>query len=145
MQENKCESKCPDACVTLLLRLAIGLVFLTAGIAKFRMGVGAFAQGVMEMFKATALPGWMVAPYAYALPFLEVSLGFLLLVGLFTRYTFFFTAALTISLMWGMLLLGKGDVVAQNSIFVLLAILGLRWSNENMLSLDCLRKKDKTQ
>lgn len=132
--------KCWDGSVTLLLRLTLGLLFLIAGVNKFRNGVSATAQQITEQFQGSLLPGWFVAPYAWALPSVEVGLGLLLLAGLFTRCAFFATALLTISLMLGMLLLGQTGVAANNALYVLLAILGVRWSSENCCSLDGLLK-----
>src|SRR5438445_13732996 len=73
-----------------LLRLTFGIVFLFAGIGKFRGGLGNFVGGMLQQFSGK-LPAVLVEPFAYALPFAETTLGALILLGLFTP------AALTLS------------------------------------------------
>ena len=68
--------------LVLVLRVAIGAIFVAAGIGKI---------GHAELFAAQIagfrlpLPQAAIAPIAIALPYLEVLLGGYLIVGLFTR------------------------------------------------------------
>ncbi|HZL37886.1 MAG TPA: DoxX family protein [Tepidisphaeraceae bacterium] len=68
----------------LLARLPMGLFFLLAGYAKYSHGVGSFVSKY-----GGAMPGW--APpeagnfYMHAIPYLEVIVGILLIVGFLTR------------------------------------------------------------
>jgi uncharacterized membrane protein YphA (DoxX/SURF4 family) len=72
--------------VTLLLnRLAIGLIFLLAGAHKIGMGVRTFYEQGFLALKPAWLPTLLAAPYGYALPFLEVAVGTLLIIGAFGR------------------------------------------------------------
>lgn len=141
MNEPQQDCKYIHATATLLLRLALGLMFLTAGVGKISHGVGGFVQYLLEQFKGTFLPAFFLQSFGYVLPFAETAIGALLLAGLFTRPAFFFASLLSISLFWGQFLIGQYDVAAHNAIYVLFAVLSLRWSSDNMLSLDCLRKK----
>ena len=67
----------------LAIRLAAGAVWLVAGAAKiadleqFRVQVGAY----------DVLPAGLEAPFAYALPFVEVGIGLYLVSGLLVRGT----------------------------------------------------------
>jgi uncharacterized membrane protein YphA (DoxX/SURF4 family) len=73
----------PWMSLTLLLnRLALGALFVYAGVFKIRGGVKNFVEG----FYAQATPSWLpkafALPYGYALPWLEALAGVLLIVGL---------------------------------------------------------------
>ena len=67
-----------------LLRATMGVIFLFYGIGKFIGGVGNFVGGMNQHFSGK-LPAAMVMPFAYVLPFGEVTAGLLILLGLFTR------------------------------------------------------------
>ncbi len=67
--------------LVLVLRVAIGLVFVVAGIAK----IGHAAEFAAQIAGFRLLPQAVIAPMALALPFLEVLLGGYLVIGLFTR------------------------------------------------------------
>lgn len=77
----------------LVLRVAIGLVFVVAGIAK----IGHATEFAAQIAGFRLLPQPVIAPLALALPFLEVLLGGYLVVGLFTRASAW-TAALLFAL-----------------------------------------------
>jgi uncharacterized membrane protein YphA (DoxX/SURF4 family) len=63
------------------VRLAAAAIWLVAGIAKLA-DLTSFKQ---EVAAYDVLPSALVEPVAYALPFVEVSLGVYLLVGLLVR------------------------------------------------------------
>ena len=66
----------------LMARLAIGMSFFGHGLIRLtRLSV--FADGMIKEFSKSLLPQWLVIPFAYTLPFVEISLGILLLTGLF--------------------------------------------------------------
>lgn len=68
--------------LSLLARLVIGGVFLYAGATK----VGHVDQVVRAVRAFQVLPEALVHPVGYALPYLEVALGALVLLGLATRW-----------------------------------------------------------
>jgi putative oxidoreductase len=68
--------------LSLVSRLVLGGVFLYAGASKV-FYPGGLAASIRSY--GLGLPEWFVTLSAYALPPLEVLLGFYLLVGLFTR------------------------------------------------------------
>jgi uncharacterized membrane protein YphA (DoxX/SURF4 family) len=65
----------------VLVRLAAAAVWLLAGAAKLPE-LEVFRQ---QVERYDVLPGALVAPVAYALPFVEVGLGLYFTVGLFVR------------------------------------------------------------
>lgn len=71
--------------VILLNRLALGLYFLLAGVAKIRSGVENFVDGSFSRLQPSWLPEILARPYGYALPFLEVIVGGMLILGLIGR------------------------------------------------------------
>jgi len=68
----------------LLARVALGAFFLLAGIGKFRMGHEAWIQAYSQM-KPLWLPEWVATLHGPALPYLEVTVGTLMILGLLAR------------------------------------------------------------
>lgn len=66
------------------IRLVLGLVLLAAGVLKAHDGPTLTAISIAAY---RILPGWVVAPLAVGLPYLEILLGAYLVSGLFTRAT----------------------------------------------------------
>ena len=114
--------------VLLLNRLSLGLYFLLAGVGKIQGGVQNFVNKGFKSMQPAWLPDVIATPYGYAIPFLEVVLGGILIIGLFTRIAssliaimiFSFTIALAISK--GTLEHGPGPFNA-NFIMITLALL----------------------
>ena len=119
-----------------LARWCIGIILLFAGISKFSMGIGNFAQMIPAMFEKTWLPKALLVPYGYALPFIELILGAMLILGLFRNASLFMSTLLFISLMFGELLLAMGGdkdsapVMFQNMVFTFLTA-GLLFLHEH--------------
>lgn len=120
----------------LATRLAFGVLFFCAGLGKFQMGYSGVVEGLAGGFRETWLPMALVWPYAYALPFVELAIGVLLLVGLFTRPALIVTGLLLVSLTFGMAIKGEHDVVAHNLFYAVLSQTALLLSEWNRFSLD---------
>src|SRR5271154_5405711 len=75
--------------IVLVLRIALGLVFLAAGALK----VGHADVFASEIAGFQLLPHPFIAPLALLLPFLELMIGIYLILGLFTRFAAWFAAA----------------------------------------------------
>jgi uncharacterized membrane protein YphA (DoxX/SURF4 family) len=124
--------------VVLVLRIALGAIFLIAGGAK----VGHADQFAAQIAGFRLLPQPLVAPLAVALPYLEILLGGYLVVGLFTRTAAWFAVALLAvfdlavasAVVRGMTVscgcFGPNDTtvttwaeVARDAVFVLLAVI----------------------
>jgi uncharacterized membrane protein YphA (DoxX/SURF4 family) len=121
----------------LVLRVAIGAIFVVAGASK----VGHAAEFAAQIAGFRLLPEAVVAPMALVLPFLEILLGGYLIVGLFTRAAAWaavalfalFDVAIASAVVRGMTVscgcFGPNDKtvttwpeVARDAIFVLLAV-----------------------
>jgi thiosulfate dehydrogenase (quinone) large subunit len=124
----------------LVLRLFLGVLFTTAGLGKFRMGIGTVAGHIVQGFEKTFLPKILLVPYAYCLPFVELIVGILLVLGLFTEGTLFVSAFLCLSLFYGMLLSGEHATAAYNAIYLLINVCAIRWFEQVPLSIDAARR-----
>lgn len=136
--------------VVLLLRVAIGGIFIFAGISK--MGNPALFAAEIAGFRL--LPSGVIAPIALVLPYLEVLLGGYLVIGLFTRAAAWiavlllgvFDAAIASAVVRGLTVncgcFGPNDTtvttwgeVARDAVFIVLAlVIALR--PPGMLALD---------
>ncbi len=76
----------------LVLRVALGLVFIYAAYTKLRQPWLVFAMSI-DAYRL--LPSWAVFAIARTLPWLELGIGLLLVTGLLLRYA---AAALTLLL-----------------------------------------------
>ncbi len=135
----KCWTLSPEGMCALLMRLSLGMLFFFAGVGKFMApgGVGGVVQKLQEGFAGTWLPAFLVAPYAHTLPYVETALGALLFLGLGTRWAFFVTGLLLVSLAFGMMVQQQHTVVASNLGYVLMAVAGVWFSaKDNPLSID---------
>lgn len=90
----------------MLLRVPVGLYLCLAGVEKVKVelgqGMGTFLNGPFTSMQPGWLPSWFSAPYGYALPWAEVVVGALLVLGLFSRVmaagTFLMLLSFTIAL-----------------------------------------------
>jgi len=103
----------PEECwISLILRIGMALLF----------GVAAF---MMNMFKDTFLPGWLLAPYINVLPFAESLIAIWLLTGIRLRAAWIFTAFVLLSLGFGMIVVKQGTTASENYIYMIIACLGI--------------------
>src|SRR5712691_11271549 len=120
-----------------LLRATLGVVLLFFGIGKFMAGLSNFVGGMNQHF-AGKLPAIMVMPFAYAIPFCEVTAGTLIFLGLFTRLGLTISGLLLIGLTFGVTVLGDAPTVAHNLQYALINFVLLWLVDLNRFSLDGL-------
>jgi thiosulfate dehydrogenase [quinone] large subunit len=123
-----------------LLRVTLGVIFLFYGIGKFISGVSNFVGTMNQQFSGK-LPAFMVMPFAYAIPFAEVTAGALILLGLFTRLGLVISGLLLIGLTFGMVMLGQAPTVAHNLQYGLVNFVLLWLLDLNRYSLDSLFRR----
>jgi hypothetical protein len=111
--------------VSVFLRLAIGSLFLSAGIIKLPGGVGGTGAYYSSLFQHSLLPTFLVRAHASAILFVELALGAWLLSGYRLGAAWKVAAGLLASLAIGMLFAGKYDVASDNYVYVLLSLGGL--------------------
>ncbi len=123
-----------------ILRVTLGCVFLFYGVGKFVAGVAATAQGFQDGFAKTWLPGASVYAFSFALPFIEVTVGVLLILGLFTRYAAAVAGLLVMALTSGLTIKGSSTDVAINMGYAVALFILLYQVEDNGLSIDGWRK-----
>jgi uncharacterized membrane protein YphA (DoxX/SURF4 family) len=89
-----------------------------------------------DFVKSTPLPEFMVTPYTRTAPFVEVTLGLLILVGWKTRWALLGAAAFLVSLDLGLMLKADHDTVKSNTIILLGLLWAADWERWNILSID---------
>ena len=99
----------------LLLRLWLGLLLLTSGVAKFKVrgeqtyNLEAFNSWVTAVgtliWENTFMTEWMVKGYMYALGPAMIITGIMILLGILNRIALFVGGAIFVSLSIGMMLL----------------------------------------
>lgn len=92
-------------------------MFLIFGMGKLGDANG-FAEHLGQQFEKTWLPPALLSVFGHALPFLEVTAGALLLLGLFRNATLFATAVLLLVLTFGQIILMNAPVVFSNITYV---------------------------
>jgi thiosulfate dehydrogenase [quinone] large subunit len=122
-----------------LLRITLGMIFMTTGTGKFLMGVGNFAAALQQEF-AGKLPAILVTIFSNALPFAEVTFGALLVLGLFNRVALVLVGLLLMALTFGKVVTNDSATVAGNLVYVLIVFALLWLADYNGYSVDRLRK-----
>ena len=126
-----------------LLRINFGVIFLVFGIGKFLMGIGNFSAFMEQQFTGK-LPLALVTPFSYVLPFAEVAIGTLLVLGLFNAYALLLSGLLLIALTFGTIMEGEAQTVAHNTQYGLINFVLLWFAPYNQYSLDHLWRKRTT-
>ncbi len=153
MMQDNTRSCCPSgrAWAVCLLRLALGMCFLFYGLHKFGIGDPKADKGVVAAYRSTVagltglfhdtwLAGFPSSSFSHAIPFLEVGLGGLLILGFRTRAALVLTGATLIGLTFGMVVMHNLDTVAKNLVYLLLDGVALALVDDgNAFSLDACR------
>lgn len=120
----KDKENCTPWCKNLVLRIALGGMLLLYGVAKFKMGVGDFAAEMSGMFSETVIPVGFAKAFLSVVPLVEVILGALILLGLYTRYAALASALLFALFIVGLTSTGNNDFIlmmAANYIYIFAA------------------------
>lgn len=128
-----------------LLRVSVGCIFLTTGIGKLMTGPDVFANSLVEQFANTPLPPALVRAFGMALPFIEVTVGSLMLLGLFTLVGLVVTSLLMMGLTFGMMLIQQPQVVAQNLLYSTVLFFLIFYHEYNAFAIDNLFHRDRSR
>lgn len=130
--------------VSLVLRLAIGSLFLSAAVGKLSGGLASI-RGTVGYFQATFAETWLppalVTMHGWLTPFVEALIAVWLIVGYRLRIGWILTCLFAISLAFGMAVAKKHDVAANNYGYVLICAAGLYCSRYDRFSVDGLLKR----
>ncbi len=83
------------------LRIMLGVNLFFHGFMRVLTGVSAWADPMAATFVDTYLPMPLVIPFLYSIPYIEIILGTLTLLGLFTRWALLAGVIFYVVLMYG--------------------------------------------
>jgi thiosulfate dehydrogenase (quinone) large subunit len=123
----------------LLFRLTLGINILVHGAGRiFGPGADAFATTTAAEFTKTALPMGLVHAFLVVLPFAELVLGVLTLLGLFTRWALALGGLMIAALVFGTAMRSDWNTVGVQMIYAITYYLLLVNRSANRFSLDAL-------
>lgn len=111
--------------VSVFLRLALGSLFLSAGLTKLPGGISGTVGYYSSLFEGSLLPGALVRAHASVIMLVELAVGAWLLSGYRLKTAWKAAALVLSSLAVGMLFAGKYDVANDNYVYLFLATVGL--------------------
>jgi thiosulfate dehydrogenase [quinone] large subunit len=124
----------------LLARLPIGMSFLGHGIERLPK-LASFSSGMVNGFSKSFIPGALVLPFSLGLPFVELLLGILLLLGLFTRFATVLGVITMLALIFGSTSLGQWDNVFIQMMYSVYLVLLYYFLPYNTVSVDGWRNR----
>ncbi len=124
----------------LLARLPIGMSFLGHGLERLPI-LAKFSNGMVASFGKSFIPGVLVLPFSLGLPFVELLLGILLLLGLFTRFATVLGVITMLALIFGSTSLGQWDGVFIQLMYSAYLVLLYYFLPYNTVSIDGWRGK----
>jgi thiosulfate dehydrogenase [quinone] large subunit len=107
------------ALARVLLRLSMGVNLLLHGLVRLPV-LGKFADGMARDFSATVMPAALVRTFALCLPFVELAVGLLLIIGLWQRATLTAATLLMMALILGTALQQHWDTLTQQMLYAFL-------------------------
>jgi thiosulfate dehydrogenase [quinone] large subunit len=126
-----------------LLRATLGINIFLHGVSRVLAGSGNFAASLVGMFHATLLPPMLVRTFGYALPWIEATVGLLVLLGLWTRYALAGGALLIFVLTFGTALRQDWETAGLQLTYALIFGALLAFRQWNTLSFDVLLDKNR--
>ncbi|MFC6100514.1 DoxX family membrane protein [Olivibacter domesticus] len=128
MENNK-------ALAYLFLRLGIGISFLGHGIVRLSK-IPAFRSWMIGLFNTSLMPEIFAYWFASVLPFVELLLGILLIIGWHTRVAYILGSAVICTLIFGSCLIENWEAVAFQLIYGLLFFILLFYMEYNKYALE---------
>jgi thiosulfate dehydrogenase [quinone] large subunit len=129
------------------LRLTLGVnIFLHGAIRVFWTGTNQFVENTVKQFAESPLPEFSVRAFAYTIPFSEILLGLLLILGLWTRWALFFGGLLMTALVFGTATRSDWNALGTQMIYAAIYYLLLIHRHFDFYSLDRLifKKNERT-
>ena len=112
-------------------RITLGMNIFFHGAMRLITGLDAWVTKQGAVFEGTLLPMWSVHAFLYVLPFVEVVLGTLTLLGLYTRWALIGGSVMMLILVFGNDIRQDWGTVGNNMHYVLyyaLLIAGLKYN-----------------
>lgn len=124
----------------LFLRLAIGLSMFLHGFVRIPQ-LKDFSDGMVEDFEASMLPEFIVKPYSFALPFLELIIGFFVILGYKSAWFSVAGAAFMLTLIFGASMAENWSALPSQLIHTGFFVLLIQFMPANTFSLDAYLSK----
>lgn len=128
-----------------LLRVVFGVNIFFHGLSRILGDHAAFLAYLTQQMAKAPLPKFLIPPFAAGLPWVEAAVGFLLLLGLFTRFALVAGTLVLIALMAGATLAQNWDVAGVQLIYCVIYFLLLTYRERNFYSVDTLIARGKSQ
>lgn len=126
----------------LIFRLGFGVNFFLHGLLKLNSDQEAFKNFILTKFSGTIIPSAILEPFAICLPYIELILGALLIVGLFYFWAIFLSMFTMICLMSGMIIMKDWQTVGIQLVYLIyLFLLGANISGD-AFNIDQLFKRN---
>lgn len=122
-------------------RITLGVNFCIHGLVRLPKLKG-FAEGIMKGFEGTMLPEFMVIPFAYAIPIVELILGIMFLLGFYTNKALAASAILMIVLIAGSAFKEDWGAVSTQMLYALYIFFLIFFQENNSWSLIANKKTD---
>lgn len=126
--------------VFLLLRLGIGISMFGHGMIRLTK-LNAFSDWMVGSFAKSVLPAMLIRPFSLVLPFAELGIGLLLLVGLFTETAVFSGAVLMLVLIFGTTMVENWEALPSQLIHLAYFGLLLQFIASNTWAIDKILNK----
>ena len=118
-------------------RFSMGVVIFFHGAMRMITGVGPWVAKEMPLFVGNPLlPMWFVVGFLWVLPTIEVVLGTLTIIGLFTRWAILAGAVLMLVLVFGNLTRQDWGTVGNELHYVIYYALMIAGLKDNRFALD---------
>ncbi len=125
-----------------LLRVGLGVNLFTHGLVRLP-DLAAFVAHTQQTMAKSPLPRPLVVAAGYAIPFVEITTGALLLLGLFLRPALVLGFLLLIVLMFGICLAQNWTVAAEQLVYMLVLAVLLATARHDRYSLDGWRRRSR--
>lgn len=123
-----------------LLRIVLGVNFFNHGFTRIN-NLPEFAQSMVELFQDTWASPTLVRVIGFAVPIIELIVGFLTIIGLGTQAALVVGFLLMIILMYGVTLLQNWDTATSQLIYCLVFFILIALNSFNKISVDSLRQR----
>ena len=123
-----------------ILRLTLGVNILLHGLVRLPH-LASSADSLVQAFAKTPLPPQAVRLFAHALPFAETIAGFLLTLGLWTRFALIGGGLLITALVFGTALRSDWETLSIQMLYAAIYYLLLAGRTYNRFSIDHLRRE----
>lgn len=122
-----------------LFRITFGANIFLHGVMRLVIGHPAFLAYVTKQMQGAPVPSWFLPTFSYVLPYMEGSVGLLLLLGLFTRSGLIAGTLIILLLQIGSCLAQNWSVVGDQLVYSLSFFILLSLIDRNRWSIDDLR------